>query len=65
VYVDDDNLLDENYILQIKTQKYFIFRMEVGEEVNADKTKCMFMSRDQDAGRIQNIKNNNIFFERT
>jgi len=32
-------------------------------EVNADKTKCMVMSRDQNAGRIQNIKNDNNSFD--
>jgi len=29
---------------------------ETGIEVNADKTKYMVMSRDQNAGRIHNIK---------
>jgi hypothetical protein len=29
---------------------------EIGLEVNADKTKYMIMSRDQNAGQIHNIK---------
>jgi hypothetical protein len=33
-------------------------------EVNADETKYMVMSRDQNAGRILNIKNDNSSFER-
>jgi len=35
-----------------------------GLEVNADKTKYMVMSRDQNAGRIHNIKTGNSSFER-
>ena len=37
---------------------------ETGLEVNADKTKYMDMSRDQNAGRIHNIKIDNSSFER-
>jgi len=37
---------------------------ENGQEVNADKTKCMVMSRDQNAGPSQNITIDNNFFER-
>ena len=37
---------------------------ETGLEVNADKTKCMVMSRDQNAGRSHNIKTDNSFSER-
>jgi len=33
-------------------------------EVSADKTKCMIMSRDQKAGRIHNVRNDNSTFER-
>ena len=36
----------------------------IGLEVNADKTKYVFMSRNQNAGRSQNIKIHNISFER-
>ena len=37
---------------------------EFGLDVNADKTKYMVMSPDQDAGRSQNIKINNSSFAR-
>ena len=37
---------------------------ETGLEVNADKTKYMVMSRDENAGRTHNIKIDNIAFER-
>jgi len=36
---------------------------ETGLEVNADKTKYMVMSRDQNAGRSLSIKNVNSSFE--
>ena len=36
---------------------------DFGMEVNADKTKCMVMSRDQNAGRSHNIKIDNRSFE--
>ena len=37
---------------------------EIGLKVNADKTKYMVMSRNQDAGRSHNKKTDIIFFER-
>jgi len=37
---------------------------ETGLEVNADKTKCMVMSRDQNAGQSQSMKTDNSSFER-
>jgi hypothetical protein len=37
---------------------------EIGFEVNADKTKYMVMSRDQNAGRNHSMKTDNSFFER-
>ena len=37
---------------------------EIGLEVNADKTKYMFMSRNQNAGRGHSMKNDNSSFER-
>ena len=37
---------------------------EIGLEVNADKTKYMVMSRDQNAGRSHSIKSDNNSFER-
>jgi len=37
---------------------------EIGLEVNADKTKCMVMSRGQNVGRSHSIKTDNSSFER-
>jgi hypothetical protein len=37
---------------------------ETGQEVNADKTKYMIMSRDQNAGRSQSMKTDNSPTER-
>ena len=37
---------------------------EIGLEVNPDKTKYMFISRDQHAGRSHNIKTDNSSSER-
>jgi hypothetical protein len=37
---------------------------EIGLEVNTDKTKCMVMSRVQDAGRNHSIKTDNCSSER-
>ena len=37
---------------------------EIGLEVNADKTKFMIMSRDQNAGRSHSMKTDNSYIER-
>ena len=37
---------------------------EIGMEVNADKTKYMIMSRDQNAGRSHSMKTDNSSIER-
>ena len=37
---------------------------EIGLEVNADKTKYMVMSQDQNAGQSHNMKSDNSSFER-
>ena len=36
---------------------------KIGLGVNADKSKYMVMSRDQNAGRIQSVRNDNSTFE--
>jgi hypothetical protein len=37
---------------------------EIGQEVNADKTKYMVMSRDRNAGRDDSVKTDNSFIEK-
>ena len=41
-----------------------VVNKETGTEVNADKTKYVVMSRDQNAGRSHSIKIDNSSFER-
>ena len=41
-----------------------VARKEIGLEVNADKTKYMVMSREQNAGQSHSIKTDNSSFER-
>jgi len=55
----------EACILWRKTQEALVVASkEIGLEVNADKTKFMVMSRDQNAGRRHNIKIDNKSFEK-
>jgi len=65
VYVDDTNILGGS-IQPIKknTVALLLTSKETGLEVNADKTKYMVMSRDQNAGRRHNTKIGNSSFER-
>ena len=46
------------------TQVLVVASTGIGLEVSADKTKYMVMSRDQNAGRRHNIKNDNSSFAR-
>ena len=46
------------------TDALVVTSKETGPEVNANKTKYMIMSRDQNAGQIHNIKIDNISYER-
>jgi hypothetical protein len=52
--------------IQKNTDALVVASKEIGllVEVNADKSKYMVMSRDQNAGRSQNIKIDNSSFER-
>jgi hypothetical protein len=47
-----------------KNRSLVVSNKDSGLEVNANKTKYMVMSRDQNAGRSHNIKNYDSFFER-
>ena len=46
------------------TEPLLVASKETGLEVNAEKTKYMAMSRDQKAGRSQNMKTDNSSFEK-
>ena len=52
------NMLNENAEALVAATR------EIGLEVNADKTKYMVMSRDQNAGRIHSVRIDNITFDR-
>jgi hypothetical protein len=54
----------EAYILERKTEYLVVASQVIGLEVNADKTKYMVMSRDQNTGRGHSIKTDNSSFER-
>ena len=46
------------------TDVLVVYSKKTGLEVNTDKTKCIIMSRDQNAGRNHNINNETSSFER-
>jgi hypothetical protein len=63
-YADDVNLLGDNIDTTNKNKETLIdASMEVGLEVNIEKTKYMLVSRDQNAGQNQDIKTGNRSFE--
>jgi len=63
VYADDVNMLRGNvHTIKENAEALVVTSKETGLEVNADKTKYMVMSRDQNAGRIHNIKIDNSSF---
>jgi len=61
----DENILGRR-ICTVKENAYalVVASKEIGLEVNADKTKYMVMSRDQNAGRSYSMKIDNSSFER-
>ena len=64
-YADCVNVLGGSiHILKENAEASVTATREAGLEVNADKTKYMVMSRDQNAGRIQSVRINNSTFER-
>jgi hypothetical protein len=64
-YADDVNALGGSIrAVNENTQALVVAAKEIGLEVNADKTKCMVMSRDQNAGRNHSMKIDNRSFER-
>ena len=57
VHADDVNVLGGSvHTLKKNTEALLVASKETGLKVNAHKTKYMFVSRDKNAGRNQNIK---------
>ena len=64
VYADDINILGGSiYTIEKNTEALLVTSMGIGLKVNADKTKCMVVSRDQNAGQSHSIKIYNNSFE--
>ena len=59
-------LMFDNEVHTVKdnAEAFIVARKEIELEVNADKTKYIVMSRDQNAGRSHSIRNANSSFER-
>jgi len=65
VYAVDVNILVGSvHTVKENTEALVVASKEIGVEVNADKTKYVVMSRDQNAGRSHNIQTDNRSFER-
>ena len=65
VYGDDVDILGRSvHTMKKNTEALLVGSEEIGLEVNADKTKHMVMSRDQNAGQSRNIKTDNKSLER-
>ena len=57
VYADDFNILGGSlHTIKKNTEALLVGNKEIVLEVDADKTKYMVMSRDQNAGRSHNIE---------
>ena len=52
------------HIVKINTETTVVASKETGLEVNADNSKYMVISRDQNAGQSHSIKTDNSSFER-
>jgi len=66
VYADDVTILGESIpTIKKNAETLLLASKDIGLEVNGDKTKYMVMSRDQNAGRSHDMKNDNTrSFER-
>jgi hypothetical protein len=64
VYADDVNILGGSiHAIKKNTEALVVASKETGLEVNAEKTKYIVMSRNQNAGQNHNIKLDNESFE--
>ena len=66
-YADDVNIQGLGgsvHTVKENAEASVVATMEIGLEVNANKTKCMIMSRDQNAGRSHSMKMDNKSTER-
>ena len=65
MYADDVNIIGGSmHTVKEKAEVLVVVSKEIWLEVNADKTKYMVMSRDQNAGRNQIVRIDNNIFER-
>ena len=56
-YADDVNILAGSvHTVEQNTEALVVATKEIGLELNADKTKYIIMSRDQNAGRSHSMK---------
>jgi len=64
-YADTVNILGGSvHMVKENADALVVATKEIGLEVNADKTKYMIMSRDQNAGRSHSMKSDNSAIER-
>ena len=64
-YADDVNIVGGSvHTVNENAEALVVATKEIGLEVNADKTKCMIMSRDQNAGRSHSMNIHNSSIER-
>jgi hypothetical protein len=64
-YADDVNILEGSvHTVKENAEALVVASKENGLEVNADKTKYIIISRDQNAGRIHSMKTDNRSVER-
>jgi hypothetical protein len=65
IYGEEANIIYGSiYTIKGNTEALLVASKETGLEVNADKTKCIVLSRIQHAGRNHNINVGNKSFER-